>query len=357
MALSYVLVFFLAISIPIVITGTLDALDVIQIEDLSLGGQETPPQEKNVGNFLDRFPRGLIFFLLFSSTIGIGAGALVSRQVARPIVEMAEVAGRIGNKEFGTHLEVEGTDEIQLLASSFNQMVTQLGEAEEIRQNLLADVSHELRTPLTVLEGQLRGALDNVMDLDGEDLANLYNQTHHLIKLVNELHELAQAEARKLPLEFVSTDIGQLVKEVGDVFRPLADEKNVSLSLDITTELPPVSIDSYRIRQSLHNLLANSLRYTPEGGSISLKATRMEENVVIEIQDTGKGIEPEHLNNIFDRFYRVDSSRTKDTGGTGLGLAIVKAIIESHDGHVSAQSEGIGKGSTFSIYLPIDSTM
>jgi signal transduction histidine kinase len=232
-------------------------------------------------------------------------------------------------------------------------MVTQLREAEEIRQNLLADVSHELRTPLTVLEGQLRGALDNVMELDGENLANLYNQTRHLIKLVNELYELAQAEARMLSMEFVSTEISPLVKEVYDIFRPLAEEQEVSLNLDIAKGLPEISIDTYRIRQSLHNLLANSLRYTPPGGSINLRVAKEEENVVIEIMDTGKGIEPEHLNKIFDRLYRIDKSRNKDPGGTGLGLAIVKAIIEAHNGLVTAQSEGLGEGSTFTITFPI----
>jgi len=354
MALSYVFVFLMAISIPVVITGVLDAIEVINIEEFTFGKREEILHENDSSNFLERFPRGMISILLFSGIIGIGAGALVSRQVAKPIAEMAEAVGRIGKKDFDTHLEVKGTEELRVLAAAFNQMVVHLDDTEKQRQNLLADVSHELRTPLTVLEGQLRGALDNVMELNGEDLANLYNQTHHLIKLVNDLHELTQAEARKMPMEYVSTEIAPLVKEVSDLFKPLANENGVTLSMDIEAGLPPVTIDSYRIRQSLHNLLANSLRYTPSGGLIHLRVFEEKEKIVVEIKDTGEGINSEHLEHLFDRFYRVDSSRTKDTGGTGLGLAIVKAIIESHDGQVSAKSDGIGKGSTFSFTLPIE---
>ena len=175
-----------------------------------------------------------------------------------------------------------------------------------------------------------------------------------MIKLVNDLHELAQAEARKLPMEIFPTDIEPLVKDVVNIFKPIAEQENVNLSLDISPELPQIAIDSYRIRQILHNLLANSLRYTPEGGSICLTVFTEGNNLVIEIMDTGKGIEREHLSHLFDRFYRVYSSRSKDTGGTGLGLAIVKAIVEAHDGGVRAFSEGRGKGAKFSIYLPID---
>ncbi len=265
---------------------------------------------------------------------------------------MAEAARRIGEKDFETQLEIMGSEEINSLADAFNQMVSRLGEAEKLRQNLLADVSHELRTPLTVLEGQLRAALDNVIELGGEDLANLYNQTHYLIRLVNELHELAQVEAQKLPLEILPADINLLLKEVADVFKPLAEEKGVHLSLHFTADLPQVLIDSYRIRQSLHNLLANSLLHTPESGSIYLGTYRKEQSIVIEIKDTGEGIEKEHLPHLFDRFYRVDSSRSRDTGGTGLGLAIVKAIVEAQGGQVEAISEGVGKGSIFSISLP-----
>jgi signal transduction histidine kinase len=270
---------------------------------------------------------------------------------------MADAARRIGEKDFGTRLQVRGTEEINLLAEAFNEMAADLAEAEQLRQNLLADVSHELRTPLTVLEGQLRGALDNVMELDGEELANLYNQTHHLIQLVNELHELAQAEAKKLPMEVFPTEIAPLLMEVADIFRPLAQEQGIELKLELAADLPLVRIDSYRLRQGLHNLLGNSLRYTPAGGLIYLKAGQKEGLLVIEVEDTGEGIDPVHLPYVFGRFYRADSSRTKETGGTGLGLAIVKATVEAQGGSVTAFSEGLGKGATFTINVPVDSSL
>ena len=305
--------------------------------------------------------RGLIFLvpplilqgIFFIGLIGIIAGVLVSRGLTRPISELAEAAKSIGRGNLDHRVRVRGSREMVDLAQSFNQMATDLEQAESLRRHLMADVSHELRTPLTVLEGNLRAALDQVYELDGETLANLYAQTDHLIHLVDDLHELALAEARKLPLDLVTTDTGRLITETLAVFAPLAEEKGTHLSAHLPDTPMHITADCARLRQVLHNLLSNALRHTPAEGSVRITAETQGGYLTIRITDTGEGIDPAQIPHVFDRFYRTDRSRSRDTGGTGLGLAIVKAIVEAHGGQVSVHSPGLGHGSTFVVRLPV----
>ncbi|HEU5086405.1 MAG TPA: ATP-binding protein, partial [Roseiflexaceae bacterium] len=212
----------------------------------------------------------------------------------------------------------------------------------------------ELRTPLTVLEGNLRAALDHVYALDEAEIANLFGQTRHLIRLVDDLHELALADARRLPLDKQPTDLQELVDETMQVFAPMAEEQGIVLHNDMPA-MPPALVDAARIRQVLHNLLTNALRHTPRGGMISVSGSAGTPGLVeLVVSDTGEGLEPEQLAAVFDRFYRADRSRSRDTGGTGLGLAIVSAIVASHGGSICAASDGPGKGSRFEIRLPVE---
>lgn len=244
-----------------------------------------------------------------------------------------------------------GSRELVTLAHAFNTMAGDLQRAEEQRANLMADVSHELRTPLTALEGNLRAALDRVYALDEAEIADLYGQTRHLIRLVNDLRELALAEARQLPLHKQPTDLRTLVDETVRVFAPLAEEQGVHLEQQIE-DLPTLQVDAARIRQVLHNLLANALRHTPAGGRVTVIGRPDHDAVYLAVLDTGAGLDADQIPLVFDRFYRGDRSRSRDTGGTGLGLAIVKAIIEAHDGRVVATSHGVDQGSSFALYLP-----
>lgn len=168
---------------------------------------------------------------------------------------------------------------------------------------------------------------------------------------MTDLRELALAEARQLPLHKQPTDLVALVDETVRVFAPHADEGGVRLAQHLE-RLPSIRVDAVRIRQVLHNLLANALRHTPDGGSVTVVGRTDHDAVYLAVQDTGAGLEAEQLELVFDRFYRSDRSRSRDTGGTGLGLSIVKAIVEAHDGRVVATSNGLGKGSSFGFYLP-----
>ncbi len=298
-------------------------------------------------------PENLLRSVLLAGAAGIVGGITASRILASPITKLANAAQAIETGDLSTRVNINTkTKEVDELAHAFNRMAAGLQRGEELRNNLMADVSHELRTPLTVLEGNLRAALDHVYNLDEAEIANLYNQTHHLIRLVNDLRELALAEANQLPLMLASTDLTELMEEASQVFEPLAEEKGVQLVQKLE-KLPPVAVDEVRIRQVLHNLIHNALRHTPGGGTVTLQGKRQANTVQLAVQDTGDGLEAEQLNAVFDRFYRGDKSRSRDTGGSGLGLAIVKAIVEAHHGSVSAHSDGNGKGTTFAIELPL----
>jgi signal transduction histidine kinase len=299
-------------------------------------------------------PETLIQSILLAGVVGIAGGVAASRFLAAPVTKLAEAAHAIGSGDLTARVETKsGSREIDELAQAFNSMAAGLQRAAETRSNLMADVSHELRTPLTVLEGNLRAALDHVYDLDDEQIANLYEQTRHLIQLVNELRELTLAEAYQLPLEKQPIDLLQLVQETVAVFEPLAEEKQINLLAEVPPSLPVVVADRARLRQVLHNLLANALRHTPAGGRILLSGRSEEGRVRLAVNDSGEGIAPEHLPHVFERFYRTDPSRSRETGGSGLGLAIVKAIVEANGGSVSASSPGLGRGSTFALDLPI----
>lgn len=301
-------------------------------------------------------PRELLRFALTSAVVGIGAGIWMSRSLTAPLGKLAEAAKAIGARDLSRRVVVTGSDEIMAVAQAFNDMAADLERAETLRRSLLADVAHELRTPISVIQGNLRAILDDVYPLDKAEVARLYDQTRHLTRLVNDLHELAQAEAHQLALNVTEVDVVALVKETAATFRPIAETADVSLRVELLGNMQPlarVRADRERLTQSLHNLLDNALRHTPAGGLITVQVEPQTRRFEVRVQDNGEGISAEHLPHIFDRFYRTDHTRSRDTGGTGLGLAIVRAIIEAHGGQAIAASEGVGQGSTFTIRLPL----
>jgi signal transduction histidine kinase len=289
---------------------------------------------------------------VLAGVFGIAGGIVAGRLLSRPITKLADAAHAIGAGDLSRRVPVEQTSlEVEELAQAFNRMAAELERAAELRTALMADVSHELRTPLTVLEGNLRAALDQVYALDDEQIANLYAQTRHLIRLVNDLRELALAEADQLPMDKRPLDLGALVQETVSMFELLAGETGVRLHAEVEAGLPRILADPVRIRQVLHNLLGNALRHTHAGGAITVAAKAEDGGVSLTVQDDGDGIDSQHIGHVFDRFYRTDPSRSRETGGSGLGLAIARAVVEAHGGRLGVASAGVGQGSTFTVWL------
>lgn len=285
--------------------------------------------------------------------VGITAALWMSRSLATPLDELAQAARTIGSGDLSRRVNINrGTREIVDVAVAFNQMASELETATQLRRNLMADVAHELRTPLTVLQGNLRAILDDVYAMDKTEIARLYEQTRHLTQLVEDLRIVALAESRQLPLNLEETDAVRLLQDVCAGFEPISAEEGIYLSAQLPDEALLTRIDAARIKQVIYNLFSNAICHTPRNGTITLAASSTESEICIRVSDTGDGITAEHLDRVFDRFYRTDPARTHDTGGTGLGLAIVKAIVEMHNGRVSVSSEGAGKGAIFTLWFP-----
>jgi len=232
-------------------------------------------------------------------------------------------------------------------------MAASLQRAEDTRRQLLADVAHELRNPLATIESYVEALADGVIPANEENWAAIRSETSRLNRLVDDLREVARAEAHQLDLEPVPTDPAALVQEAVRAAGPSYAAKGVGLELDAPANLPELRVDRERLAEVLANLLANALRHTPRGGSVTAWVRQDARVLAITIADTGEGIAPEHLDRIFERFYRIDPARSRASGGTGIGLAIVRAIVEAHGGTVTASSEGIGRGATFTVRLPV----
>jgi len=292
--------------------------------------------------------------LVVGAILGLIAGVLLTRTLVAPLRQLEQGAKAISRRQLDFRVPEKGSLEVRSVARSFNQMAAELERQESLRRNMLADVTHELRHPVHILQGSLQAILDNVYQLDMTEINRLLDQTQNLAALLDDLHELALAEAHELPLDCQDTDLRQLVSMTAEMYRSLAAMK----SIEFQTELPPsrviCHVDASRIRQSLQNLINNALQYTPEGGEIRVAMTCSPETVAICVKDTGSGIAPDNLSRFFDRFYREDSSRNRQLLGTGLGLAIAQAIIQAHGGEIKVESAGVNRGSSFTIELPCE---
>jgi signal transduction histidine kinase len=301
----------------------------------------------------DQITRGLVALVFLGGILTISAGIIASRSLTAPLSRLAQAAHEFGTMGLNRRVEIRGSVEVVAVANALNEMAAALENAEMLRRNLVADVAHELRTPLTVLRANLQAILDDVYPLNKNELQSLMEQTELLSHLVNDLHELAQVEAKQLPLALDAVDLSTFVDSVAKNFKPVVEAHDVTLTVQTPSSPVMVLADVSRLQQVLNNLLDNALRHTPAGGSITLLLTEETALAHLTVQDSGSGIPAEHLPHVFERFYRVDRSRSRITGGTGLGLTIAKAIVEMHGGHIKVSSSEIpGQGAAFTVSLP-----
>ena len=294
----------------------------------------------------------------YAVTASVLAALLVSlflsRRIVAPVRTLTKASQHIAEGHYAERVGVDGTDEIAQLAIRFNQMAMQLEQVESMRRQLIGDVTHELRTPLTSIKGYMEGLVDGVLPSTPETFNQIHREADRLSRLVDDLQELSWVEAKAYSLDIRSVVVSSLVQTTVKRLSPQAAAKRINLRSKIPTDLPPLQADEDRITQVLVNLVANAIQYTPEDGDVTISAARHVDEIYISVQDTGVGIPPEHLANLFTRFYRVDKSRSRNAGGgSGIGLTIAKHLIEGHGGRIWVESRGEGQGSTFTFSLKI----
>ena len=293
--------------------------------------------------------------LLAAGLIAVVASLMVSlalsSAIARPVARLAAAAGRIARGHYAERVPAAGTDEIAELGTSFNAMAGSLEATERRRLELVGDVAHELRTPLATIDGYLEGLEDGVVAAGPDTWRLLRGETARLTRLVNDLQELWGAEARQLPLSIETVDAAPLAREVVARFGPQATARGLALDLDVPDGLL-LRADRGRLAEILDNYLSNAVRYTPEGTAVRVSGIRSARGVVLAVRDEGPGLTPEQRASVFERFYRVDPSRSRALGGSGIGLAITHALAQAMEGRVWAESDGPGLGATFAVELP-----
>jgi two-component system sensor histidine kinase BaeS len=271
------------------------------------------------------------------------------RRTAAPVSDLIEAAARVEGGDYAARVPERGPREVRSLARAFNAMSERLEGTDEARRRLLADVSHELRTPLTVMQGTLEGMLDGLYPVDDAHLVPVLEETRVLARLVEDLRTLSLSEAGNLRLHREPTDLGRLVNEVVAGHRPAADAAGIAMTVE-TSGLPTMDLDAARIRQVVGNLVANALRFTPPGGSVSVSGEASDSDASVIVRDTGTGMEADALEHAFDRFYRSSSST-----GSGLGLPIARNLVEAHSGEISIESSP-GSGTTVRFSFPLHRT-
>ena len=303
-----------------------------------------------------RFQSILEQALLLASFGALAAAVVVSlfvsRRIVEPLQDLTAVSRRLAQGYYRERTFIHSDDELAELSQSINHLAEALDRTEQRRLALIADVAHELRTPLTTIEGYMEGLLDGVIAPDEQTFTLIRHEAARLRRLTEELGLLSRAEAGELRVQPRLFDLCTMLQELIARFQPQFAACEVELRLYLSVQSLTVYADPDRLMQVMVNLLSNALRYTPAGGLVEVSLTPLGEYVRISVRDTGIGIEAEHLPLIFERFYRVDKSRTRNSGGTGIGLTIARHLVYASGGEIWAESDGASKGSTFHVTLP-----
>lgn len=310
---------------------------------------------ETITNLRETILWGTLFGLLLSAVIA----SYLSWTISQPLQQIDRVAAKIGMGDYSERIRIESKDEIGDLAGTINHMVEKLEivdlekkKQEQIRQDFLANVSHELRTPLTAMQGFLEALQDGLIDESAKPRYYniIYNETLHMNRLVDDIMDLIKLENNEIILARSPVDVGTLATQVAFKFMPEAAAKGTSIEVETSDSMPKAYADLSRLEQILNNLIKNAIKFT-ENGRIVIRAAYEEPYIRFVISDTGIGISPDDQEMIWERFFKVDRSRSKKNAGTGLGLAIVRELVVLHEGKIEVQSE-IDKGTTFDVWIP-----
>ena len=286
-----------------------------------------------------------------SSVIALLLARLLARGMTQPVRDMAGAAERLARGDYSERVPVTSRDELGRLAETFNRMATELESVERLRRDLVANVSHELKTPISALRAHLENLLDGVEEANPATITVMLEQSERLGRLVEQLLDLSKLESGVVALEREPVSLGRVVDRVIREVR-MGRDGTVRLESSVPADLPNVLADEERLHQVLFNLLDNALRFTPTGGSVTVSAIPQGNLCEVSVEDTGPGIPQEHQPFVFERFYRVDRSRSRSDGGTGIGLTIAKSVVEAHGGRIwFDRAEGGGAACRFTLPL------
>ena len=325
-------------------------LDNEIIGNIKIGSYGSLYYMDNDINFLKEINKVITSIGIVMVLITIFIAILISNNISKPVEVVSNMANLIGDGDYDNKIDYDSNIvEIDVLIKSINNLSAKLEEQENLRKRLTTDISHELRTPLTSIQTHLEAMIDGIWEPDTERLNSVNEEVIRLTNLVNQLQNLAKFDSEKSKLNLAKVNVKNLIMNVVYNNQGKALEKNINIECDLE------SIDSYldkdKISQVIVNLLSNAIRYTNNGGKIFISSYKENNNLKIQFKDNGIGIPKENIKYIFERFYRVDESRSKNTGGIGVGLTIVKSIIDLHQGTIEVRSE-VNKGSEFIVMLP-----
>ncbi|NEP63404.1 MAG: HAMP domain-containing histidine kinase [Symploca sp. SIO2G7] len=302
-------------------------------------------------SFTDAWARGMVWSVLLGGTAAGSISYLLSRRIVHPLTRMERITQRFARGDWAARVPPLDIPELHRLGYSFNRMAGELERVEQQRRELVGDLSHELRTPLTIIRGYLEALSDKKLPATPDTYDRLLRETKRLQRLIDDLQELSKLEAGYLPIQRHSLQLLPLIHQVTQYFRDQQlDFKDPLIVVDISTDIPAVDADPARTEQILVNLLGNALQYT-DTGTVTIRAWPQNERIWLAVEDTGIGIAAADLPHVFERFWRADRSRGRQSGGTGIGLAICKRLVELQGGEISVTSQ-LNQGSTFQFWLP-----
>ena len=303
-------------------------------------------------SFISNTQKSVIFGVLVTMVISIVVGLAFGRNITKPLNNLILSVRRMGQGSTNEKVIVENDDEIGELATAFNQMSDELARANDARVQLFADISHELRTPITAITSTLENKLSTNESCAPVELSALYDEMLRLSGMVNQLQNLSRLDAGHMPINKTLIDFQSFFQDFFIIMEADAETRDISVKIDIPEKLPYCYADPERLKQIVLNLVSNALRYTKDGGSVIFKAWADKQNFFFSVSDTGIGMSEEECKHVFERFYRTDSSRARETGGTGLGMAITHGLVLAHEGTIDVASTK-NVGTTFTVSLPL----
>lgn len=289
--------------------------------------------------FLTAIHRYLISATLIALALAFVLNYLMTRKLLRPLMQMSVITRQVASGNYRERVDVVTADEVGQLAQSFNRMADSLEKIEQLRKNMVADMAHELRTPLSNIRGGLEALNDGVVPPTRETFAVLEKESLRLVRLVDDLQQLARADAAKAYLDRKEISLHEQLQQIVGLYRYNLQKKGLSVEWHLEPSAGIVSADRDKLLQAIRNLIDNAWKYSPPQGTITISTSRVHDGIKTVIANQGEAIDEQSLPFIFERFYRAERSRSRDVGGAGIGLAIVKELIEAHGGQVGAESD------------------